>query len=76
MFLCVLLCNTVYYYVLLCAGETKYLAGESKWWIVGLVIALLALALVGILGYLKLRGKTGGVQKGAEGGCFILHFIH
>ncbi|XP_046880422.1 CD276 antigen-like [Hypomesus transpacificus] len=48
------------------SGETKYLAGESNWWIVGLVIALLALALVGILGYLKIKGDQPKPSKMVE----------
>ena len=33
---------------------------ESRWWIFAVVIAVLALALTGILGYLKVRGKEYG----------------
>ncbi len=46
----------------LCAGERSVSERESHWWIVGLVIAVLVLALAGMLAYLKVKGKD-GLQK-------------
>lgn len=43
----------------LCAGERSTSEDPSHWWIVGLVIAVLVLALVGMLAYLKVKGKDG-----------------
>lgn len=43
----------------LCAGERSSADKPFQWWIVGLVVAGLVLALVGMLAYLKARGKDG-----------------
>lgn len=39
-----------------CTGERSS-SEASYWWVAGLVIAVLVLVLVGVLAYLKLRGK-------------------
>ncbi|XP_068604123.1 CD276 antigen-like [Brachionichthys hirsutus] len=39
---------------------------SSYWWVVGLVIAVLVLALLGMLAYLTLRGKTSKHRKDGE----------
>lgn len=41
----------------LCAGERSTADEPFQWWIVGLVVAGLVLALVGLLAYLKTKGK-------------------
>lgn len=46
-------------------GEERS-AGESRWWIVALVVAVLVLALVGILGYLKIRSSQSKPRKSVE----------
>lgn len=40
-----------------CAAERSTSDRPSYWWVAGLVIAVLVLALVGILAYLKMKGK-------------------
>ncbi|XP_069562918.1 HERV-H LTR-associating protein 2 [Brachyistius frenatus] len=39
-------------------GERSTAEAASHWWIIGLVIAVLVVALAGMLAYLKLRGRT------------------
>lgn len=43
----------------LSAGARSISEGPSYWWVAGLVIGVLVLALVGVLAYLKVKGKDG-----------------
>ena len=52
----------IYLFFYLCAVQPRTSEAPSYWWIVGLVIAVLVLALAGMLAYLKVKGKD-GVQQ-------------
>lgn len=41
----------------LCTGERSISDAPSYWWVAGLMIVVLVLVVVGVLAYLKLRGK-------------------
>ncbi|XP_029516733.1 V-set domain-containing T-cell activation inhibitor 1-like [Oncorhynchus nerka] len=47
-------------------GERMRSHEESRWWIFAVVVAVLALALTGILGYLKVRGDQSKPRKRPE----------
>ena len=48
-----------FFFFYLCAVQLSTSEAPSYWWIAGLVIAVLVLALAGMLAYLKVKGKDG-----------------
>uniref|UniRef100_A0A672GIM7 Ig-like domain-containing protein n=1 Tax=Salarias fasciatus TaxID=181472 RepID=A0A672GIM7_SALFA len=46
--------------------ERNSTGGPSHWWILGLVIALMVLALAGMLAYMKLKGKEGPLKTNTD----------
>lgn len=69
-------------FLLISAGDTKASsAAPSHWWIIGVVAAVLLVALAGLLAYRKLRGKTAGSQTNTEKHLYFtenlkLHVTH